>query len=154
MKSRFPHQPRHGAQPPSARRRAGRSEPRNFDSLRDIIQRSHEEEAPRNACSPRPPSSSLALSLRIIRMRRDTRSDYLWAVVADDLQWDFSLHQALSLYLVETIGSLTRIPRTYVPDLITLVESILENPEAVLRKQVDKLKGELVAKLKGGGCGV
>ena len=37
------------------------------------------------------------------------------------------------------------------PDLVTLVESILENPDIVLRKQVDKLKGELVAQLKAEG---
>ncbi|HSS48914.1 MAG TPA: DUF3516 domain-containing protein, partial [Thermoanaerobaculia bacterium] len=125
---------------------------RNFDSLRDIIQRSHEEEGAKKRLLTT--AAVLVRSLYrsgIIRMRRDTRSDYLWAVVADDLQWDFSLHQALSLYLVETIGSLTQDSETYVPDLVTLVESILENPEAVLRKQVDKLKGELVAKLKAEG---
>ena len=125
---------------------------RNFDSLRDIIKRSHEEEGAK--ARHLTTAAVLVRSLYrsgIIRMRRDTRSDYLWAVVADDLQWDFSLHQALSLYLVETIGSLTQDSETYVPDLITLVESILENPEAVLRKQVDKLKGELVAKLKAEG---
>ena len=72
-------------------------------------------------------------------------------MVAEDLQWDFSLHQALSLYLVETITELEPESETYVPDLITLVESILENPEIVLRKQVDKLKGELVAQLKAEG---
>ena len=49
----------------------------------------------------------------IIRMKRDAATDYLWAVVAEDLQWDFSLHQALSLYLVETIdraGAASRRP--------------------------------------------
>ncbi len=125
---------------------------RNFDSLRDLIRRSHEEEGGKARLLTT--AAVLVRSLYrsgIIRMRRDTRTNYFWAVVADDLQWDFSLHQALSLYLVETIGSLERESETYVPDLITLVESILENPEAVLRKQVDKLKGELVAQLKAEG---
>jgi len=34
---------------------------------------------------------------------------------------------------------------------LTLVESILEDPEVVLRRQVDKLKQELVAQLKADG---
>ena len=72
-------------------------------------------------------------------------------MVAEDLQRDFSLHQALSLYLVETIAQLEPESETYALDVLTLVESILENPDIVLRKQVDKLKGELVAQLKAEG---
>ncbi|HEY9422503.1 MAG TPA: DUF3516 domain-containing protein, partial [Thermoanaerobaculia bacterium] len=125
---------------------------RNFDSLRDLIRRSHEEEGSKKRLLAH--AAVLVRSLyrsRIIRMKRDTSTNYLWAVVAEDLQWDFSLHQALSLYLVETIGLLEHQSETYVPDLITLVESVLENPEAVLRKQVDKIKQELVAQLKADG---
>ena len=125
---------------------------RNFDSLRDLIRRCHEEEGGKARLLTQ--AAVLVRSLYragIIRMKRDARTDYLWTVVAEDLQWDFSLHQALSLYLVETIGQIERESETYVPDLITLVESILENPEIVLRKQVDKLKGELVAQLKAEG---
>src|SRR5436305_7025663 len=125
---------------------------RNFDSLRDLIRRSHEEEGAK--ARHLTTAAVLVRSLYrsgIIRMKRDAATDYLWAVVAEDLQWDFSLHQALSLYLVETLTDLEPESETYVPDLITLVESILENPDIVLRKQVDKLKGELVAQLKAEG---
>ncbi|HEX7667728.1 MAG TPA: DUF3516 domain-containing protein, partial [Polyangiaceae bacterium] len=62
------------------------------------------------------------------------------AIVHSDLQQDFSLHHALSLYLVETIEKLDPDSDTYALDILTLVESILENPDIVLRKQVDKLK--------------
>lgn len=125
---------------------------RNFDSLRDLIRRCHEEEGSKSRLLTQ--AAVLVRSLYragIIRMKRDLYTKYLWAVVAEDLQWDFSLHQALSLYLVETITQLEPASETYVPDLVTLVESILENPEAVLRKQVDKLKTELVAQLKAEG---
>ena len=125
---------------------------RNFDSLRDLIRRSHEEEGAK--ARHLTTAAVLVRSLYrsgIIRMKRDAATDYLWAVVAEDLQWDFSLHQALSLYLVETLTDLEPESETYVPDLITLVESILEDPDIVLRKQVDKLKGELVARLKAEG---
>ena len=125
---------------------------RNFDSLRDLIRRCHDEEGAKARHLAY--AAVLVRSLYrsgIIGMKRDAYTDYLWAVVAEDLQWDFSLHQALSLYLVETIGLLEPASETYVPDLVTLVESILEDPDAVLRKQVDKLKGELVAQLKADG---
>jgi len=39
----------------------------------------------------------------------------------------------------------------YAYDLISLTESILEDPEIILRKQVDKIKQELVAQLKAEG---
>ncbi len=125
---------------------------RNFDSLRDMIRRSHEEEGSKARLLAQ--AAVLVRSLYrsgIIRMKRDSKSDYLWAVVADDLQWDFSLHQALSLYLVETVGQLEPESETYTLDLMTLVEAILEDPDVILRKQVDKLKQELIAQLKADG---
>ena len=72
-------------------------------------------------------------------------------MVAEDLQWDFSLHHALSLYLVETLERLDPESETYALDLLTLVESILEDPDVVLRKQVDKLKQELAGAAQGRG---
>jgi hypothetical protein len=125
---------------------------RNFDSLRDLIARCHDEEGAKTRHLSQ--AAVLVRSLYragIIRMKRDTNTDYLWAVVAEDLQWDFSLHHALSLYLVETIGLLNQESETYALDLMTLVESILEDPDIILRKQVDKIKQELVAQLKADG---
>ncbi|MES1243694.1 MAG: DUF3516 domain-containing protein [Acidobacteriota bacterium] len=125
---------------------------RNFDSLRDLIARCHDEEGAKARHLSQ--AAVLVRSLYragILRMKRDTNTGYLWAVVAEDLQWDFSLHHALSLYLVETIGLLNQESETYALDLMTLVESILEDPDVVLRKQVDKIKNELVAQLKADG---
>jgi superfamily II RNA helicase len=68
-----------------------------------------------------------------------------------DLQDDFSMDQALSLYLIETIPLLDRESPTYALDLLTLVESILENPELILRRQLDRLKGRRVAEMKAEG---
>ena len=61
------------------------------------------------------------------------------------------MDQALSLYLLETIPLLDPESETHALDLLTLVESILENPELILRRQLDKLKGEAVAKMKAEG---
>ena len=64
---------------------------------------------------------------------------------------DFSLDQVLSLYLLDTLPLLDPAAPDYALDLITIVESILENPDMVLRKQLDKLKGQKIAELKQAG---
>ncbi|MCC6665795.1 MAG: DUF3516 domain-containing protein [Polyangiaceae bacterium] len=78
--------------------------------------------------------------------RRDGR-----ASVNLDLQQDFSLNQTLSLYLLDTLPLLDPERETHALDLLTLVESILENPEVVLQKQLDHLKTEVISELKAKG---
>jgi superfamily II RNA helicase len=68
-----------------------------------------------------------------------------------DLQEDFSMDHALSLYLLDTIPLLDPQAETHALDVLTLVESILENPELILRRQLDKLKGQRVAEMKAEG---
>jgi uncharacterized protein DUF3516/RAD3-like DEAD/DEAH box helicase len=125
---------------------------RNFDSLRELVRRSHEDEGSKARLLAH--AALLVRSLHragILEMVKDTRTDYRWVVVAADLQWDFSLHQALSLYLVETLERLDPDSETYAFDVLTLVEAILEDPDVVLYKQADKAKQELLARLKEEG---
>jgi superfamily II RNA helicase len=68
-----------------------------------------------------------------------------------ELQEDFSMDQALSLYLIETLALLEPESQTHALDLLSLVESILEDPEPILRKQLDRLKGERLAEMKAEG---
>jgi hypothetical protein len=71
--------------------------------------------------------------------------------INDELQLDFSLHHTLSLFLVDALERLDREAPTYALDVLTLVESIVENPDVVLRKQLDALKTEKMAELKAAG---
>jgi hypothetical protein len=68
-----------------------------------------------------------------------------------ELQDDFSMDQALSLYLFETIPVLDPESETHALDLLTLVESILENPELILRRQLDKVKDRAMAEMRAEG---
>ncbi len=68
-----------------------------------------------------------------------------------DLQEDFSMDQALSMFLLETIPLLDAASDTYALDLLTLVESILEDPDLILRRQLDRLKAQAVAEMKAEG---
>jgi hypothetical protein len=65
-----------------------------------------------------------------------------------ELQDDFSMDQTLSLYLLETIPLLDGQLPDYPFRLLTLIESILENPEIILRKQLDKVKAQKMAEMK------
>ena len=67
------------------------------------------------------------------------------------LQDDFSLHQALSLYLIDTLPQLDRESPDYPFDVLTLCEAIVEDPDQILRKQVDRLKTEKLNELKAAG---
>jgi superfamily II RNA helicase len=71
--------------------------------------------------------------------------------VSPDLQRDFSLHHTLSMYLLAALRQLDPAAPGYALDVLSLVESILENPRAVLLRQLDHAKGELVARLKSEG---
>ena len=68
-----------------------------------------------------------------------------------ELQADFSLHQALSLYLIDTLPLLDRAGPDYPFDVLTLCEAIVEDPEPILRRQVDRLKGEKIEEMKAAG---
>lgn len=67
------------------------------------------------------------------------------------LQENFSLTEPLALFLLDVIKYLDPMDEFYDLNLLSTVESILENPEMILRKQVDRLKGEKVGELKEKG---
>jgi hypothetical protein len=68
-----------------------------------------------------------------------------------ELQDDFSLHQALSLYLIDTLPLLDRASPDFPFDVLTLCEAIVEDPEQILRKQVDRLKTDKLAEMRAAG---
>jgi hypothetical protein len=71
--------------------------------------------------------------------------------VKPDLQREFSLHQTLSLYLLDTLPLLDPQSPGYALSLMSLVEAILENPQVILMRQEDKLKGDKLLELKAAG---
>jgi Domain of unknown function (DUF3516)/DEAD/DEAH box helicase len=67
------------------------------------------------------------------------------------LQEDFSLNQALGLYLIEAITKLSSDDADYPLQVLSVIEAILEDPPSILRKQVDKAKTALMAEMKAEG---
>ena len=65
-----------------------------------------------------------------------------------ELQEDFSMNQTLSLFVHDTLPLMDPQAPDYALVVLTLVESILEDPDLILRKQLDKVKGQAVAEMK------
>ncbi len=117
-------------------------------AMQELIARSHESPKAKKAHVKR--AWQLFRSLverKIVEFIPKTESG-AYLRVNLDLQEDFSMDQVLSLYLLETIPLLDPQAPDYALDLITLVESILENPELILRKQLDKVKDAKMAEMK------
>jgi superfamily II RNA helicase len=122
---------------------------RNFASLRDLIARCHEDDGTKRRLLKEAAVLVRSLYRAGILVLSDERPYRV--AVAQDLQWDFSLHQALSLFALSALAELDRASPTYAVDALTVVESILEDPDVILRRQVDRAKGRLVAELKEEG---
>lgn len=102
-------------------------------ALKDLIRNSHESQEKKK--------SHEKLAFQLFRSLWERKIvDLKHLQVNADLQHDFSLHQTLSLYLIDTIAHLDRESGEYPLHLLTLVESILENPDLILRRQLDKMK--------------
>jgi superfamily II RNA helicase len=70
---------------------------------------------------------------------------------APGLQRDFSLFHTLALYLLDTLPKIPRERETYPLDVLSMVESILEDPDPILWKQLDRARGLAVAEMKAKG---
>ncbi|HWL51164.1 MAG TPA: DUF3516 domain-containing protein [Chthoniobacteraceae bacterium] len=119
--------------------------------LADLIRRSHESARAKKEHRRRSWQLFRALLERRIVEIIPKEPDGTLVRLNVALQDDFSMNQALSLYLHDTLPSLNPEDPQYPFIVLTLVESILENPEVILRKQLDRIKGEAIAAMKADG---
>jgi hypothetical protein len=127
-------------------------ERRNFAALRELIAACHESEGRKQRLVAE--AARLVRSLHragLLRMTRDKKRDHLWVSIDEELQREFSMHQPLSLYLVESLALLDPAAPEYSLQVTSLVEAILEDPKAVLYQQEDRRKRELIGRLKAEG---
>ncbi|MCW2777259.1 MAG: box helicase domain protein, partial [Frankiales bacterium] len=68
-----------------------------------------------------------------------------------DLPRDFALDQPLSPFALAALDLLDQESPTYALDLLSVLESTLDDPRQVLMAQVHKAKGEAVAEMKAEG---
>lgn len=130
-----------------------RDEPRGgYAVLGDLIARCHESEARKSRL--RREAAVLFRSLvrsGVVHVQRRGAGDAARVLVSEGFQRDFSLYQELSLYLVEALAVLDPEDPEYALDLLSLVEAVVDNPVAILRAQVHKLRSDLRNRLKAEG---
>jgi superfamily II RNA helicase len=122
-----------------------------YARLIELLGRLHASERERQAQRKRAAQLFRALVKADIVRLEPRAAGGLEPKVRADLQLDFALHQPLSVYLVEALSHLERGGETWPLDALSLVEAVLEDPRVILLRQVDRLKGELVARLKAEG---
>ena len=71
--------------------------------------------------------------------------------IVDELQVDFALNQRLSTFALAAIELLERESETYAVDVLSVLESTLEDPRQVLFAQRFRARGEEVAAMKAEG---
>ena len=71
--------------------------------------------------------------------------------VTVDLQFDFALNQPLSPFALAAIELLDEQSPSYALDVLSVIESRLDNPRQVLAQQQFKARGEAVAQMKADG---
>src|SRR6516225_4065753 len=79
----------------------------------------------------------------------DEQGRYVRVVV--DLQYDFALNQPLSPFALAAIGLLDSGSDSYALDVLSVIESTLDDPRQVLSAQQFRARGEAVAAMKNEG---
>ena len=121
-------------------------------AMRTLIKDCHESAASKKQLQHR--SFQLFRSLvekNIVEFVKPVAEGYSHLRVNMELQDDFAMNQPLSLYLVDTLPKLDSESPEYALDVITLCESIVENPEAILRIQQNKARTARLDELKAQG---
>ncbi|MEK7358684.1 MAG: DUF3516 domain-containing protein, partial [Bdellovibrionota bacterium] len=121
-------------------------------AMREIIRSSHETGSAKKQHRARAFELFRALvDRKIVEILPKREASGRRVQVNVSLQVDFSLNHALSLWLIDTLALLDPESETHALDMLTLVEAILESPDLILRKQLDRLKGQKVRELKEAG---
>jgi superfamily II RNA helicase len=120
-------------------------------AMQKVIRDSHEPESSKKAHRRRAWQLFRALVARTVVEFVPRTADGAKLRVNVDLQADFSMDQTLSLYVIETLPLLEAESPTFALDALTLVESILEDPDLILRRQLDRIRDQAIARMKAEG---
>ena len=123
-----------------------------FDAMRHLLEDNHE---------PRPAQRKhIVKAIRLYRALRDAgvvqqldEPDALGrrARLTVDLQRDFALDQPLSPFALAALDLLDDSSPTYTLDVVSIIESTLEDPRQLLMAQQHKARGEAIAEMKADG---
>ncbi|HXA58510.1 MAG TPA: DUF3516 domain-containing protein [Streptosporangiaceae bacterium] len=87
----------------------------------------------------------------VVEVLTEPDEDGRYARLTVDLQDDFALNQALSTFALATFELLDPESPSYALDVLTIVESTLDDPRQILAAQENKARGEAIAEMKAEG---
>lgn len=123
-----------------------------FYAMRHLLEENHEPRAAQR--------KHILKAIRLYRALRDAGvvqqldepdADGRHARLMVDLQRDFALDQPLSPFALAALELLGKESPTYTLDVISLIESTLEDPRQLLMAQQHKARGAAVAEMKADG---
>jgi superfamily II RNA helicase len=123
-----------------------------YGDLLDLIDRSHDSKGRKTRLRKEARELFIALhkaGVIYLEPRASGRGKAVF--VREDLQEDFSLHHSLALYVMEALETLDQATEDYPFKLVSLIESILEDPRVVLMAQQNVLRRQKLAELKAEG---
>jgi superfamily II RNA helicase len=117
-----------------------------FAAMRHLLTDNHEDPAAQRRHVRR----AIAIARALLAGGVIERFDGTYRLVAD-LQLDFALNQALSPFALACLELLDRESPDYPLDVVSVIESTLEDPRQVLSAQRQKARGEAVNAMKAEG---
>jgi superfamily II RNA helicase len=123
-----------------------------FAAMKHLLTDNHEDRAAQRRHISRAIAIYRALLAGGVVERLDSPdADGRWARLTVDLQEDFALNQPLSPLALAAIELLDRSSPDYPLDVLSVIESTLDDPRQVLSAQLFKARGEAVAAMKADG---
>src|SRR5580698_3767160 len=123
-----------------------------FAAMRHLLTDNHEDRTAQRRHISRAIAIYRALLAGGVVEKLDTPdADGRWVRLTVDLQDDFALNQPLSPLALAAIELLDRSAPEYPLDVLSVIESTLDNPRQVLAAQLFKARGEAVAAMKAEG---
>ncbi len=122
-----------------------------FENMRHLLTDNHEEPGAQRRHIRRAIALARALMAGGVIERIVTDGDSVTYRLTEDLQLDFALNQALSPFALACLELLDPETPEYPLDVVSVIESTLEDPRQVLSAQRQKARGEAVAKMKSEG---
>ncbi|WP_163511688.1 DEAD/DEAH box helicase [Fodinicola acaciae] len=123
-----------------------------FEAMRHLLTDNHEDRASQRKLIRRAIAIYRALLAAGVVERLETPDEQGRIVrLTVDLQFDFALNQPLSPFALAAFDLLDRESETYALDMLSIVESTLDDPRQVLSAQRNKARGEAVEAMKAEG---
>jgi len=123
-----------------------------FVNLRKLLRDNHED--PRAQVRLSRKAITLARSLLdsgVLERLPEAQESGRRVILSAGVQENFALNQPLAPFAVAALEVLDREDPAYALDVVSVIESVLEDPRQVLYAQQSKAKGEAVASMKGDG---